>query len=156
MVFARCSTDPISTPPMVSLLADLDLSIFGAILGSSQKSENQKRFHTKLPGQHSGCSSHGSPLLRSQFQGCRRLSGRAATEEKKEIKMCVPCWLSIPNPLLWTDLLIYRLKEVSSHTISPYLEPLPSRHTHTKKIPKGTYLIYKASSEHDTHMKVCC
>ena len=83
MVFARCSTDPISTPPMVSLLADLDLSIFGAILGSSQKvlkSENQKRFHTKLPGQHSRCSSHGSPLLRSQFQGCRRHNVRAATE----------------------------------------------------------------------------
>ena len=50
MVFARCSTDPISTPPMVSLLADLDLSIFGAILGSSQMSESQKRFHTKTPG----------------------------------------------------------------------------------------------------------
>ena len=49
MVFARCSTDPISTPPMVSLLADLDLSIFGAILGSSQMSESQK-FHTKSPG----------------------------------------------------------------------------------------------------------
>ena len=61
---------------------------------------------------------------------------------KQEIKMCVPCWLSIPNPLLWTDLLIYRLKEVSSHTISPYLEPLASRHTHIKKIPKGIYIEY--------------
>ena len=60
---------------------------------------------------------------------------------KQEIKMCVPCWLSIPNPLLWTDLLIYRLKEVSSHTISPYLEPFPSRHTHKEDSIRNIFNI---------------
>ena len=40
MVLARCSTDPISTPPMVSLFAtgagveDLDLSLLGAMLAA--------------------------------------------------------------------------------------------------------------------------
>ena len=55
MVLARCSTDPISTPPMVSLFAtgagveDLDLSFFGAIL-AAHKCLKVKKFHTKSPG----------------------------------------------------------------------------------------------------------